>query len=138
MSLELIATQNIPLIWPVVEQRVVSAIERNGFVEYDSEYVRSVLVQGNAQLWIGGEGEIMAFTRIVSFGETLRLVVDFIEGSNPEKYTEHMECIERWAVQHGATQAEAELRPGLEKLARKQGWGKKRVQMYKHLTQRMH
>ena len=138
-SPELIATENIPLVWPLVGPRLQAAIDKLEFVEYDLPYVQTLLMDGQAQLWCGGEtAEMIAITRIVVYPTVKRLVVDFIEGHNHDDYTEHMEYIEHWAVSMGATQAEAELRPGLERIAREQGWKRRRVKMFKNLKQGIH
>jgi len=135
---ELIARENILLVWPLVGPRLQAAMEKLEFVEYDLPFVFDLLQQGQAQLWMGKDGEMIAVTRIGNYPNVKRLIVDFIEGINYEQYTEHMEYIEHWAISMGATQAEAELRPGLAKIARKQGWVKRRVKMYKHLEKGLH
>jgi len=136
---ELIATENIPLVWPLVGPRLQEAIDKMEFVEYELPYVQSLLMNGQAQLWCGGPAaEMIAITRIVVYPNVKRLVVDFIEGHDHDQYTEHMEYIEHWAVTRGATQAEAELRPGLERIAKSQGWKKRRVKMFKNLKYGIH
>jgi len=135
---ELIAKENIPLAWPLVGPRLQKAMEKLEFVEYDLPFVFQLLTNGQAQLWVGGDGEMIAITRIGNYPNVKRLIVDFIEGVNYEQYVEHMEYIEHWAVSRGATQAEAELRPGLARIARQQGWKKRRIKMYKHLNKGLH
>jgi len=135
---QLIAAENLPMVWPFVAPRLEAAMEKLEFVEYDLLYVLGLLQAQQAQLWVGGDAEMIAITRIGQYGQIKRLIVDFIEGVNYENYTDHMEYIEHWAASLGATQAEAELRPGLERIARQQGWRKRRVKMYKHLNQGLH
>ena len=135
---ELIARENIPLVWPLIGPRLYAVMEKLQFAEFDLPYVYHLLELGQAQLWLGGNGEMIAVTRIVNYPNVKRLAVDFIEGQNHKEYFEHMEYIEHWAASLGATQAEAELRPGLAKVARKQGWKRHRVKMYKHLNQGLH
>lgn len=135
---QLIAVENLPMVWSFVAPRLEAAMRKLEFVEYDLPYVLGLLQSQQAQLWVGGDGEMIAITRIGTFGPVKRLIVDFIEGVNHDQYTEHMEYIEHWAASLGATQAEAELRPGLVKIARKQGWHKHRVKMFKHLNQGLH
>ena len=131
---ELIAAPNIPLVWPLVAQRLQDAIEKLQFVEIDLPQVLTLLMNEQAQLWVGGDGaEMIAVTRIVNYPNVKRLVVDFIEGQNHKDYFEHMEYIEAWAVSLGATQAEAEIRPGMQKVARDQGWRRQRIKVFKHL-----
>ena len=130
---ELIAQENISLIWPLVEPRLQDAIDKVEFVEYDLSDVLALLQVGRAQLWIGNDGGMIAITRIGAYPGGKRLIVDFIEGMNHKDYQEHMEYIEHWAISLGATQAEAELRPGMERIARANGWKKRRVKMFKHL-----
>jgi len=135
---ELIAVENIQMIWPIVEPRLQAAMEKLEFVEFDLPQVLGLLHLGQAQLWIGGNAEMIAITRIGNYPNVKRLIVDFIEGQNHKDYLEHMEYIEAWAVSLGATQAEAEVRPGLAKIAKSQGWRKRRVKMYKHLSRGIH
>jgi len=135
---ELIAQENIPLIWPIVEPRLFRAMEKMEFVEFDTPYVYNLLQQGQAQLWVGGDGEMIAITRIGIYPSVKRLIIDFIEGHNAFNYKEHMEYIEHWAITQGATQAEAEMRPGLTKVAREEGWIRPRVKMFKHLEKGLH
>lgn len=135
---ELIAMENIPLVWPIVEPRLFAAMEKVEFNEYDCPYVYELLQQGQAQLWIGGNGEMIAITRIGNYPSVKRLIIDFIEGTNAFDYKEHLEYIEHWAIGLGATQAEAEMRPGLAREARKEGWKRHRVKMYKHLEKGLH
>lgn len=125
-------------MWPAIGPRLEEVIDKLDFVEVTLPEIYQNLVQGQAQLWIAGTGEMIAVTRIGAFKNFRRLFVDFIEGSNPDKYTEHMEYIEHWATTLGATQAEADLRPGMERIARQQGWTKRRVKMFKHLKQGLH
>ncbi|MCZ6775854.1 MAG: hypothetical protein O7D34_05305 [Ignavibacteria bacterium] len=134
----LIAQENIPLVWPLIEPRLSNAMEKLEFVEIDIPSVFNLLYANQAQLWMGGDGEMIAITRIVIYPNVKRLVVDFIEGRNYEHYKEHMEYIEHWAIGLGATQAEAELRPGLEKVAKQEGWRRQRVKMFKHLEKGLH
>lgn len=138
MEPELIARENIHFVWPLIGPRLGHALESIEFAEATLPEILQQLQTGKAQLWIGPGAEMIAVTRIVSIGEFRRLIVDHIEGKNHEQYTEQMEYIEHWAVSHGATQAEAELRPGLERIARKNGWKKRRVKMFKHLNQGLH
>ena len=135
---ELIAQENIPLVWPLVEPRLFKAMEKMEFVEFDTPYVFNLLHNGQAQLWVGGDGEMIAITRIGIYPSVKRLIIDFIEGQNAFDYKEHMEYIEHWAIQQGATQAEAEMRPGLQKVAREEGWKRHRIKMYKHLEKGLH
>ena len=135
---ELIARENIPLVWHIVGPRLEDAIKKFEFGEYALEDFLELLLAGQAQLWVAGNGEMMAVTRIVVYPEFKRLFVDFIEGQNVEEYEKYMEYIEDWAVELGATQAEAELRPGLERIARRNGWKRRRVHMFKHLKQGLH
>ena len=126
------------MIWPLVGPRLQAAVEKLGYVEYDVGHIQRLLREGQAQLWVADNGKMIAITRIGVYPNVKRLIIDFIEGSSPEEYFDHMEYIEAWAVMHGATQAEAEVRPGLERIARKQGWTRRRVQMYKQLTKGYH
>ena len=135
---QLIAAENLPLVWPSIAPRLEAAMNKLEFVEFDLPHVLGLLQAQQAQLWIGGDGEMIAITRIGTYPNVRRLIVDFIEGINYENYTEQMEYIEHWAISLGATQAEAELRPGLEKIAKSQGWKRRRVQMYKTLNQGLH
>ena len=135
---ELIARENIPLVWPLIGPRLQNAIDKFDFAEFDLPYVFDLLVKGQAQLWLGGNGEMIAITRIGNYPKVKRLIIDFIEGVNFMDYEEHMEYIEHWAISMGATQAEAELRPGLEREARNHGWKKRRVKMFKHLERGLH
>lgn len=135
---ELIARENIPLVWPLIGPRLQDAMEKMEFVEYDLPFVFDLLQQGQAQLWMGKDGEMIAITRIGNYPNVKRLIVDFIEGISHEDYQEHMEYIEHWALSMGATQAEAELRPGMERIARANGWKKRRVKMFKHLEKGLH
>ncbi len=134
----LIAQENIPLVWPLIEPRLSAALEKLEFVEIDIPHVFNLLYANQAQLWMGGDGEMIAITRIVVYPNVKRLVVDFIQGRNYEHYKEHMEYIEHWAISLGATQAEAEVRPGLEKVARQEGWKRQRVKMFKNLEKGLH
>jgi hypothetical protein len=81
---------------------------------------------------------MIAITRIGNYPNVKRLIIDFIEGTNAFDYKEHLEFIEAWAVSLGATQAEAEMRPGLAREARKEGWTRHRVKMFKHLKKGLH
>jgi hypothetical protein len=135
---ELIAKENIPMIWPIIGPRLGPAMEKLQSLEYSLPDVHNMLREGYAQLWIAGAGEMIAITRIVNYPNVKRLVVDFIEGSDPEDHFDQLEYIEHWAVSLGATQSEASLRPGLEKLARKQGYGRRRVQVFKMLKAGIH
>lgn len=135
---ELIAQENIPLIWPIIEPRLFAAMKKMEFVEFDTPYVYNLLQMGQAQLWVGGNGEMIAITRIGNYPNVKRLIIDFIEGHNAFDYKEHMEFIEHWAIEQGATQAEAEMRPGLRKAAREEGWSCHRIKMFKHLTKGLH
>ena len=114
--------------------RLQNAIDRIQFVEVDLPGIFTLLTSEQAQLWVGGPGgEMIAITRIVNYPNVKRLVVDFIEGKNHKDYFEHMEYIEAWAVSLGATQAEAQIRPGLLKSARHEGWGRERLKIFKTL-----
>ena len=135
---ELIARDNIPLVWPLVEPRLQAVMDKMEFVEIDTPNVFNLLMQEKAQLWIGGNGEMIAITRIINYPNVKRLIVDFIHGTNHENYREHMEYIEHWAVKLGATQAEAEIRPGLEKIARVEGWKHRRIKVFKNLSKGLH
>ena len=135
---ELIATENIPLAWPLIGPRIQEVINKLEFVEYDLPYVYNLLTTQQAQLWVSDDGKMIAITRIAVYPNTKRLIVDFIEGEDSHDYFEQMEYIEHWAASLGATQAEAELRPGLEKIAKSQGWKRRRVKMFKILNQGLH
>lgn len=135
---ELIATENIPMIWPIIEPRLQRTMEKLEFVEFSLDDVLGLLNLGQAQLWVANDGEMIMITRIGNYPEVKRLIIDFIEGKNHKDYFEHMEYIEAWAISLGATQAEAEMRPGLAKVLRKAGWRRKRIKVYKHLTKGLH
>lgn len=136
---ELIAVENVPLIWPLVAPRLEHVINKIEFAEFDLADVYTMLQTQQAQLWVGNNGEMIAITRIGTLSNGVkRLIVDFIEGKNHEDYFEQMEYLEHWAVSLGATQAEAELRPGLAKVAKTQGWRQRRVKMFKTLKQGLH
>lgn len=135
---ELIARENIPLIWPLIEPKLFKAMERMQFIEYDTPYVFDLLSVGDAQLWVGGQGEMIAITHIGNYPGVKRLIIDFIGGSNYNDYREHMEYIEHWAITLGATEAEAEIRPGLIKTAREEGWRRPRIKMFKKLERGLH
>ena len=135
---ELIAKENISLIWPLIEPKLLKAMAKMQFIEYDTPYVFDLLSMGDAQLWVGGEGEMIAITRIGNYPGVKRLIIDFIGGSNYNDYREHMEYIEHWAISLGATEAEAEMRPGLIKTAREEGWSRPRIKMFKKLERGLH
>lgn len=135
---ELIATENIPMIWPIIAPRLQRTMEKLEFVEFSLNDVLGLLNLGQAQLWVANDGEMIMITRIGNYPEVKRLIIDFIEGENHKDYFEHMEYIEAWAVGLGATQAEAEVRPGLAKVLKKSGWQRKRITIYKHLTKGLH
>ena len=130
---ELISVGHIPLVWHLVAPRLQAAIDKIQFVEIDLPGIFNLLTREEAQLWVGGTGEMIAITRIVNYPNVKRLVVDFIEGKNHKDYFEHMEYIEAWAVSLGATQAEAQIRPGLLKAAKHEGWGRQRIKVFKTL-----
>ena len=135
---ELIAKGNIPLVWPLVGPRLEAALNKVEFVEYNLTDILQLLTMEQAQLWMGRNGEMIAITRIVNYPNVKRLVVDLIEGVNHTEYLEHMEYIEHWAISLGATQAETEVRPGLERTAKDQGWRKRRIKMFKTLERGLH
>jgi hypothetical protein len=135
---ELIAKENIPLIWSYIGPRLDSVIRKLEFTEFTLADFLELLLEGQAQLWVADNGDMIAVTRIIVYPDFKRLYVDFIEGTNWENYTHYMEYIEDWAVQLGATQAETELRPGLERIARQNGWKRRRVHMFKHLKKGIH
>lgn len=134
----LIARQNVPIIWPVIGQRLQAAMEKLKFVEFDLPSMFKLLMAEQAQLWSSADGEMIAITRIIQFQETRRLVVDFIEGKNHEDYADQMEYLEAWAISLGATQAEAEIRPGLLAEAKRQGWERQRIKVFKTLKRGLH
>lgn len=132
----LIAMENIPIVWPLVEPRISSLLRKMEFVEVDAPRVFELLMKQEAQLWI--QGEMIAVTRIVNYSNIKRLVVDFIEGRNRQNYREQMQYIEHWAIGLGCTQAETELRPGFERIAKEEGWKRVRVKMFKKLEKGLH
>ncbi len=136
----LIAKDNIPFVWSMIEPRLQIIIDKQEFVDFDAPHVYNLLLLEQAQLWIAGNGEMIMITRIGNYPNGVkRLIVDFIQGTNYKNYKEHMEYIEHWAIQLGATQAEAEIQPGLEKfLIKEQGWKRRRVKIFKHLNKGLH
>ena len=135
---ELIARDNIAKVWPIIGPRLDRAMRKVQFVEYDLPYVLNLLMREQAQLWVGNMGGMFAITRIVSYPNVKRLIIDFIEGTDFMTYKEHLEYIEHWAVSQGATQAETQIRPGLLKSARANGWKKPRIKVFKALNQGLH
>lgn len=138
MKPELIAVENISWVWPLIHQRLESAIQKIGYVEHSLQDIYNSLQRQQAQLWMTEDAKMIAITRIERVGETKRLCVDFIQGADYGKYFDAMEYIEAWARSHGATQAKAEMRPGLAKEVKKLGWNRQRVLMFKELTKAIH
>ena len=134
----LIASENVPIAWTLVVNKLQKAMDKLETTEYDTEYVYGLLVNQQAQLWMESTNKMFAITRLIQYPTIKRLVVDFIVGEDVSKYYKHLEFIEHWAAARGATQAEAEVRPGLQKILRNLAWNRKRITMYKTLHRGLH
>ena len=66
---ELIATENIPMIWPIIAPRLQRTMEKLEFVEFSLNDVLGLLNLGQAQLWVANDGEMIMITRIGNYPE---------------------------------------------------------------------
>lgn len=135
---ELIAVENVDFVWPYVEDRLLAAVKKLRYMESDVPTLRALLKEGKAQLWLTQDGQMLGITRIVSISNSKRLKIDLIEGSNYKKYAAYLEYVESWAIAHGATQAEVDVRPGFQKFLKASGWSHKRLSMFKPLRKGIH
>lgn len=136
---QLVCRENIPFVWPYVQPRLRDALDKFQFAEYTAEDLQQLLMQGAAQLWIAGNVEGIAITRVVTYNHIRRLIIDFIDIEGHPEFEDHLEFLEAWGAQQGATQVEAECRPGLApKALRKFGYKQRRVKVFKHLKQGLH
>jgi len=125
ISVELINSDNVPLVWMLVHERLEAAIKEWGFGEYNSEDLLGNLIVGKAQLWIVNDKEfnirLVAVTRIIRYPRKKRMLIDILVGKGVEDALGLLTKAEAWMQQHGASEIEAHVRPGLARLLERKG-----------------
>jgi hypothetical protein len=111
ISAELIARENVPVVWMLVKDRLARAIEEFGNGESTSEDLYDNLLVGRSQLWIINDVEMnilaIATTRILRYPRKKRLLVDMLAGEGVREFL------------HLLSKAEAWIRPALARILEK-------------------
>jgi hypothetical protein len=123
ISAELIARENVPVVWMLVKDRLARAIEEFGNGESTSEDLYDNLLVGRSQLWIINDVEMnilaIATTRILRYPRKKRLLVDMLAGEGVREFLHLLSKAEAWMQQFGATETEAHVRPALARILEK-------------------
>ena len=125
MKLSDVNSRDIPIIWPLVQGYVESAMER-GIGEYDIVDVFNSLMEGTMRLWIvyTDEGEVKGATicELHQYPRMRVAVVLYSAGVDFESWGHYVECLEDWALHNGAEVLIAYTRPGLAKKLKDHGF----------------
>jgi len=126
MIVTLVATENMHLAWPGMEDAVAEAIEGHGR-ELTVNSVRDLLFKGELQLWVCAiEMQIFgwAITAVVHYAEMKRLRFLLLGGNNINLWLKHIDAVEQWAAKMDIAEVEAWVRPGLRKKMESFGYAK--------------
>lgn len=123
-SANLIASENIPLLWVIVKGRLERALEEFGEGEYGVDDLYASLLGKRAQLWIVNtekfDIKLIGITRILSYPKRKRLLIDLVVGEDIKHVLSVLEQVTEWARHFQATQIEVHARPGLAKLLQRE------------------
>ena len=135
-----VPTENISQAWPIVQPQVARALAQ-GLGEYDLVDVWTALLRGDAQLWLAtGEDKAIigvAVTEVVDYPRRKLCNLWIIAGTGLEQWKEGLQHIESWAVSRGCSGLLATCRPGLVKVAMRQGFRVERQLVFKPLLQNL-
>lgn len=120
ISANLIARENVPVLWVLVKDRVQRAVDEWAFGEFTVEDLFDNLIVGRSQLWIVNDSQmnikLVAISRILQYPKKKRLLIDVICGEGIREALHLLSRGEAWMQQFGATEIEAHVRPALAKI----------------------
>lgn len=127
MNVHLIATENVEMIWPMVLPLVSKALDETttGFEIFEK------LATGEFQLWVGTSDEMqltmVAVTAVEIQPTTKHFRLHIVAGEQLKEFYSWLDKMEAWSKEHGCTKTVASVRPGLERVLRKIGFERGRV-----------
>lgn len=134
-----INSQDVGLVWPLVEAHLQGALERS-----TGEYLMEDIIQGLSlgyfRLWVvyDKRKKILA-SAVCEMREFPRKKICFIllmGGEGMEDWLDSIWAIEDWAKQNGADAVAAYTRPGISKVLKGQGYSSPYIVVQKELTDR--
>ena len=116
-ALHPVTNDKIEAAWPLIEQSISSAIDRDGL--YDASHIKEWVLRGTHQLWIAGSKErgieALAVTEMLRHpkGQTINFWI--CTGKDRDRWLAHKNGIEAWAKEQGCTRSVAHARKGWAK-----------------------
>jgi hypothetical protein len=115
--------EGIHLIWTEIRPFIERAIDNHTTVEY----VLGRIIDNDFQLWIGGDMEYVAVTRIEHFEsiDTTAVLIMYLAGEGMSRWAKDaLAQIESWAIQCGIDEIRITGRPGWERIFKGDGFRK--------------
>jgi len=122
----LVAKENVPVVLQIIGTEIENVVDTftMGYCTY-SQVVQE-LYNAQRQLWVLATDEMHIQGWLVTKLQTLavgrRLILDLFGGEDIDLLLTHLEIVEDWAEQYGATETFAYARPGIRKKLRKYGF----------------
>ena len=113
----------IHLIWTEIRPFIERAIDDHMTVEY----VLGRIIDRDYQLWIGGDMEYVAVTRIEYFeaSDTTAVLIMYLTGEHMRDWVKDaLSQIESWAIQNEVDEIRITGRPGWERIFKGDGFRK--------------
>lgn len=120
LFVELIAKENVPLVWILIKDKIKETLEDFGEGERDENDLFVDLASGNAQLWIVTDSNYsinsVAVTRVVRYAKKRRLLFDLLIGEDFDNLQHTLSHVDDFMRKHGLKDMEAHVRPGFAKI----------------------
>lgn len=128
LKIECIPPTALADVLPLVEDDLRAVLEKHSEGEYDYNELLRRLFMGVSQLWIvaekSGKIQLIGVTRFVLYQLKRRLSIDLLAGKNLSDAIHLLDYVENWALQNGAVETEAWVRPGLSRVMKNHGFKK--------------
>ena len=132
--------EEIDKVWPLVKDKVQSALERNhkGKTLMDNQHVKEMCKQGVKQLWVTVDKEDnfkgVCISEIARYPNYNVGVVNIATGNDLPQWIDKINVFEKWAFENcGCKKIEVYGRPGWKKMLEPLGFQFNHVQMDKFI-----
>lgn len=130
---EIVPLNEIQIVWEFVGPLVKLACDKS-FNKYSPNDFMTLLLKGQAQLWVGkvgGKIEASAITDVINFPNKKYARVTIGMGDDPTNLESFITAFEAWARSVGCHGVQSEMRPGFAPQFSKANWKRTHVLMEK-------
>ncbi len=127
LRVDLIATPNVRLVLPLIEQKLKETVSECTFGDATYEAVVQGMEAGALQLWLvtdkTGNIEMTAVTRVAVYPSGKRVfVIEIICGRRLNACVEFLDHVDGFIASYGCTEIESRVKPGISRMLEKHGF----------------